>query len=64
MSNLIPLIPSPNSKATKVLVLAHRIELLHQAKAQISKYNPKLVLFKLNRYTVLMLISICLGGQH
>lgn len=46
MSNLIPLIPSPNSKATKVLVLAHRIELLNQAKAQIAKYNPKLVFFK------------------
>ncbi|KAI8647518.1 P-loop containing nucleoside triphosphate hydrolase protein [Parasitella parasitica] len=43
MSNLIPLIPSPNPKATKVLVLGHRIELLNQAKAQISKYNPKLV---------------------
>ncbi|CEP13472.1 hypothetical protein [Parasitella parasitica] len=44
MSNLIPLIPSPNPKATKVLVLAHRIELLNQAKAQISKYNPKLTI--------------------
>lgn len=64
MSNLIPLIPSPNSEATKVLVLAHRIELLNQAKAQISKYNPRLVLFISNKYTVLILIYICLGGQH
>ncbi|CAO0796545.1 unnamed protein product [Mucor circinelloides] len=43
MSNLIPLIPSPAPNATKVLVIAHRIELVSQAKAQISKFNPKLV---------------------
>ncbi|GAN01279.1 DEAD/DEAH box DNA helicase [Mucor ambiguus] len=42
MSNLIPLIPSPTAKATKVLVIAHRIELINQAKDQISKFNPKL----------------------
>ncbi|KAK4517541.1 uncharacterized protein ATC70_000880 [Mucor velutinosus] len=42
MSNLIPLIPSPAAKATKVLVIAHRIELISQAKAQISKFNPNL----------------------
>ncbi|CAO3635121.1 unnamed protein product [Mucor fragilis] len=42
MANLIPLIPSPAAKATKVLVIAHRIELINQAKAQISKFNPKL----------------------
>ncbi|KAL9545709.1 hypothetical protein MBANPS3_007015 [Mucor bainieri] len=43
MSNLIPLIPAPAAKATKVLVIAHRIELINQAKAQIAKFNPKLV---------------------
>ncbi|KAI8368335.1 P-loop containing nucleoside triphosphate hydrolase protein [Choanephora cucurbitarum] len=42
MSNLIPLIPSPTPKATKVLLLAHRTELLDQAHNQITKYNPSL----------------------
>ncbi|KAI9273200.1 P-loop containing nucleoside triphosphate hydrolase protein [Helicostylum pulchrum] len=43
MSNLIPLIPNPTPKATKVLLLAHRTELLDQAHNQITKYNPDLV---------------------
>ncbi|KAI9478196.1 MAG: P-loop containing nucleoside triphosphate hydrolase protein [Benjaminiella poitrasii] len=43
MSNLIPRIPSPTAKATKVLLLAHRTELLDQAHNQIIKYNPDLV---------------------
>lgn len=43
MSNLIPLIPCPTPKATKVLLLAHRAELLDQAHNQITKYNPELV---------------------
>ncbi|CEP18073.1 hypothetical protein [Parasitella parasitica] len=42
ISNLIPLIPSAISQATKVLVLENRIELLHQVKAQISTFNPEL----------------------
>ena len=43
-SNLIPKIPSPSQKAKKVLVLAHRKELLAQAYNQIAKYNPALTL--------------------
>lgn len=46
MSNLIPLIPNPTPKATKVLLLAHRTELLDQAHNQIKKYNPELVKLK------------------
>ncbi|KAK4513704.1 uncharacterized protein ATC70_005709 [Mucor velutinosus] len=42
MSNLIPLIPSPTPEATKVLLLAHRTELLDQAHNQIKRYNPEL----------------------
>ncbi|KAL7323740.1 putative ATP-dependent helicase IRC3 [Mucor circinelloides] len=42
MSNLIPLIPSPTAEATKVLLLAHRTELLDQAHDQIKRYNPDL----------------------
>ncbi|CAO3635437.1 unnamed protein product [Mucor hiemalis] len=42
MSNLIPLIPCPTPRATKVLLLAHRTELLDQAHNQINKYNPDL----------------------
>lgn len=53
MANLIPLIPSPAAKATKVLVIAHRIELINQAKAQISKFNPKLVWIKWMYHNVL-----------
>ncbi|KAK4518169.1 uncharacterized protein ATC70_001520 [Mucor velutinosus] len=41
-ANLIPTIPSPNPQASKVLVLAHRIELIEQAKDQILRYNPDL----------------------
>ena len=37
------MIPSPNPQATKVLVLAHRVELIEQAKDQILRYNPDLV---------------------
>jgi ATP-dependent helicase IRC3 len=43
MSNLIPCIPCPTPKATKVLLLAHRQELLNQAYNQIKRYNPNLV---------------------
>lgn len=43
MSNLIPNIPCPTPKATKVLLLAHRTELLDQAHSQITRYNPNLV---------------------
>ncbi|KAI7899754.1 P-loop containing nucleoside triphosphate hydrolase protein [Cokeromyces recurvatus] len=43
MSNLIPRIPSPTPEATKVLLLAHRTELLDQAHNQILRYNPDLV---------------------
>ncbi|KAI7891280.1 P-loop containing nucleoside triphosphate hydrolase protein [Mucor mucedo] len=43
MSNLIPRIPCPTSKATKVLLLAHRTELLDQAHNQITRYNPNLI---------------------
>lgn len=43
MSNFIPLIPNPTPKATKVLLLAHRTELLDQAHNQIAKYNSNLV---------------------
>ncbi|CAO3642756.1 unnamed protein product [Mucor fragilis] len=42
-ANLIPRIPSPNPQATKVLVLAHRVELIEQAKDQILRYNPDLI---------------------
>ncbi|KAI8979087.1 P-loop containing nucleoside triphosphate hydrolase protein [Mycotypha africana] len=42
MSNLIPKIPCPTPKATKVLLLAHRTELLDQAYNQITRYNPNL----------------------
>ncbi|GAN06385.1 conserved hypothetical protein [Mucor ambiguus] len=42
-ANMIPMIPSPNPQATKVLVLAHRVELVEQAKDQILRYNPDLV---------------------
>ncbi|ORX50573.1 P-loop containing nucleoside triphosphate hydrolase protein [Hesseltinella vesiculosa] len=42
MANLIPSIPSPTRFATKTLVLAHRAELLEQAKAQIERFNPTL----------------------
>lgn len=37
------MIPSPNLQATKVLVLAHRVELIEQARDQILRYNPDLV---------------------
>ncbi|KAG1456651.1 hypothetical protein G6F46_003040 [Rhizopus delemar] len=43
MSNLIPCIPCPTPKATKVLLLAHRQELLNQAYNQIKRYNPNLI---------------------
>ncbi|CEP12934.1 hypothetical protein [Parasitella parasitica] len=43
MSNLIPLIPPPTPQATKVLLLAHRTELLDQARNQIKRYNPDLI---------------------
>ncbi|CAO3622150.1 unnamed protein product [Mucor fragilis] len=43
MSRLIPLIPPPDANATKVLVLAHRIELINQAKTMVSKMNPELI---------------------
>lgn len=43
MSNLIPRIPCPTDRATKVLLLAHRQELLNQAYNQIKRYNPNLV---------------------
>jgi ATP-dependent helicase IRC3 len=42
MSNLIPILPCPTPTATKVLLLAHRAELLDQAHNQITKYNPEL----------------------
>ncbi|CEI93503.1 hypothetical protein RMCBS344292_07735 [Rhizopus microsporus] len=42
MSNLIPRIPCPTDRATKVLLLAHRQELLNQAYNQIKRYNPNL----------------------
>jgi ATP-dependent helicase IRC3 len=42
MSHLIPKIPSHSPLATKVLVLAHRKELLTQAQAQIQRANPGL----------------------
>ncbi|OAD08531.1 hypothetical protein MUCCIDRAFT_136106 [Mucor lusitanicus CBS 277.49] len=42
-ANLIPMIPSPNPQATKVLVLAHRLELIEQARDQILRFNPDLV---------------------
>ncbi|PHZ16287.1 P-loop containing nucleoside triphosphate hydrolase protein [Rhizopus microsporus ATCC 52813] len=42
MSNLIPRIPCPTDKANKVLLLAHRQELLNQAYNQIKRYNPNL----------------------
>ena len=43
-SNLIQAIPKPQTKplANKVLVLAHRKELLYQAYHQIQKFNPSL----------------------
>lgn len=50
MSNLIPLIPSPTPKATKVLLLAHRTELLDQAHDQIKRYNPDLVSYTENPF--------------
>lgn len=43
MSNFIPRIPNPTPKATKVLLLAHRQELLNQAYNQIKRFNPELV---------------------
>lgn len=43
MSNLIPKLPNPTPQANKVLLLAHRKELLDQARNQIKKYNPDLV---------------------
>ncbi|KAL7317243.1 putative ATP-dependent helicase IRC3 [Mucor circinelloides] len=42
-ANLISMIPSPNPQATKVLVLAHRVELIEQARDQILRYNPDLI---------------------
>ncbi|KAL9553069.1 hypothetical protein MBANPS3_003471 [Mucor bainieri] len=42
-ANLIPMIPSPDPQATKVLVLAHRVELIEQARDQILRYNPDLI---------------------
>ncbi|KAI8994997.1 P-loop containing nucleoside triphosphate hydrolase protein [Pilobolus umbonatus] len=42
MSHLIPLIPQPSPNANKVLLLAHRTELLNQAQNQILRYNPKM----------------------
>ncbi|OMJ19565.1 putative mitochondrial ATP-dependent helicase irc3, partial [Smittium culicis] len=41
-SNLIEKVPAWNPKANKVLILAHREELLYQAKRQISNFNPSL----------------------
>jgi ATP-dependent helicase IRC3 len=41
-SSLIPLIPQPNPGAHKVLVLAHRTELLQQAAATIGRICPDL----------------------
>ncbi|OMJ28164.1 putative mitochondrial ATP-dependent helicase irc3 [Smittium culicis] len=41
-SNLIEKVPGWNPKASKVLILAHREELLYQAKRQISNFNPSL----------------------
>ncbi|PVU95726.1 hypothetical protein BB561_001643 [Smittium simulii] len=41
-SNLIKSIPPWNPNSTKVLVLAHREELLYQAKSQIELHNPEL----------------------
>lgn len=64
MSNLIPLIPPPAAKANKVLVIAHRIELITQAKAQISKFNPKLVRMQCYIMMYLGTDDIALGGGN
>eukprot|EP00039_Didymoeca_costata_P011959 m.170741 g.170741 ORF g.170741 m.170741 type:complete len:605 (+) comp15341_c1_seq14:93-1907(+) len=42
-SNLIPKIPPPSSIANKTLVLAHRVELLEQARDRIMQANPDLL---------------------
>lgn len=41
-ANLIPRVPAPTPTATRTLVLAHRVELLQQAAAQIRRGNPAL----------------------
>ncbi|KAI9249001.1 P-loop containing nucleoside triphosphate hydrolase protein [Sporodiniella umbellata] len=43
MSNFIPRIPSPTPEAKKVLLLAHRQELLNQASNQIKRFNSNLI---------------------
>ncbi|KAI9021032.1 P-loop containing nucleoside triphosphate hydrolase protein [Phycomyces nitens] len=42
MANLIPKLPNPTPIATKTLIIAHRVELLEQARAQIQRFNPNL----------------------
>ncbi|KAL0095112.1 P-loop containing nucleoside triphosphate hydrolase protein [Phycomyces blakesleeanus] len=42
MANLIPKLPAPTPIATKTLILAHRVELLEQARSQIQRFNPTL----------------------
>ncbi|KND03194.1 uncharacterized protein SPPG_02251 [Spizellomyces punctatus DAOM BR117] len=41
-SHLVPRIPAPNPKATKTLLLAHRTELIQQAKDTLKSSNPQL----------------------
>lgn len=41
-SHLIPKLPTPLGHGNKVLVLAHRVEIIHQARKTISAINPDL----------------------
>lgn len=41
-SHLIPKLPTPPGHGSKVLVLAHRVEIIHQARRTISSINPSL----------------------
>ncbi|TPX67499.1 hypothetical protein SpCBS45565_g03768 [Spizellomyces sp. 'palustris'] len=41
-AHLVPRIPAPNPKATKTLLLAHRTELIQQAKDTLKASNPQL----------------------